>query len=338
MTARALITQSMQLANIIQAGESPTADDINLAEQAFNIMIDSWSNDRLMIYSIQPYVFNAIAGQQDYLLGPGQNIVTYGVITPGSAYIDGTYINVPMISTTGVGVLATATITVLAGAVTNVQVYSVNMEGVQDGYGYQPGDILTTSNVNLGGFGSGFSVTVGTVSSGDWIVPRPMYIEQLYNVWNSGTPQQVDIEIGRANDSQWAAITVKNTPSTFAFTFYDNGDYPLRKISLWPIPTANLPIRAWLRQPIVDFTSLDVPVQFPPGYARTFLYNLAVEMAPYWGKTIGMDIQNVAVSSRLAIAKSNSVPQYSNGDGGLNKARKQFNYITGGFSPWGSTF
>lgn len=46
-------------------------DDMQVSLQALDQMIDSWSNDRLMIYTISPYVFNTVGGQQTYTLGPG---------------------------------------------------------------------------------------------------------------------------------------------------------------------------------------------------------------------------------------------------------------------------
>lgn len=72
-------------------------------------------------------------------------------ITGGSLYGDGTYTDVPL--TGGLGAGATADITVSGGAVTDVLI-------VDPGAAYQVGDVLSASNTNLGGTGSGFSVPV----------------------------------------------------------------------------------------------------------------------------------------------------------------------------------
>jgi hypothetical protein len=72
-------------------------------------------------------------------------------ITGGSLYGDGTYPDVPL--TGGLGAGATADITVSGGAVTDVLI-------VDPGAAYQVGDVLSASNTNLGGTGSGFSVPV----------------------------------------------------------------------------------------------------------------------------------------------------------------------------------
>jgi hypothetical protein len=79
---------------------------------------------------------------------------TFGTITGGSAYINGTYVNVPL--TGGSGAAAYATIVVSGGAVTSVAV-------TDPGCGYIVGDTLSAAVANLGGAGSGFSVPVATV-------------------------------------------------------------------------------------------------------------------------------------------------------------------------------
>jgi hypothetical protein len=78
-------------------------------------------------------------------------IKTLGAITGGSLYVNGSYTDVPLTGGSGFG--ATADITVAGGAVTVVTM-------VEPGAGYEVGDILSASNTNLGGAGSGFSVPV----------------------------------------------------------------------------------------------------------------------------------------------------------------------------------
>lgn len=81
-------------------------------------------------------------------------IQTLGAITAGSGYADATYPGVPL--TGGSGLAAEATVTVTVGVVTAVVITAV-------GAGYQVGDVLSASNVDLGGTGSGFSVPVTAI-------------------------------------------------------------------------------------------------------------------------------------------------------------------------------
>ena len=85
-------------------------------------------------------------------------IETLGAVTGGSAYTNGTYVNVPLTGGTGTGAVAN-TIVVSGGAVA-----SVTLE--DGGSGYTAGDSLSALPNNIGGTGTGFSVLVATVSAG----------------------------------------------------------------------------------------------------------------------------------------------------------------------------
>ena len=82
------------------------------------------------------------------------NIKTLGAITPGSGYVDSSYVNVPLTGGSGDG--ATANIGVAGGQVTSVTI-------VLRGAAYEIGDVLSASNTNLGGTGSGFSIPVSAI-------------------------------------------------------------------------------------------------------------------------------------------------------------------------------
>jgi len=77
--------------------------------------------------------------------------------TPGSGYVPGastqTYTNIPLITVTGVGEGARADVTVTNGSIDNIDV-------TRGGLGYNVGDRVSVSNVDVGGLGSGFETTV----------------------------------------------------------------------------------------------------------------------------------------------------------------------------------
>ena len=90
-------------------------------------------------------------------------IAALGSITGGSSYGSGIYNNVPLTGGSGRGALATVTVSpeskVFYGPVRAVAI-------TYPGIGYQVGDVLSASNSNLGGVGSGFSVPVATLLGG----------------------------------------------------------------------------------------------------------------------------------------------------------------------------
>lgn len=82
------------------------------------------------------------------------NLKTLGAITPGSGYVSASYVNVPLTGGSGYG--ATADIGVVGGQVASVTI-------VLRGAAYEIGDVLSASNTNLGGTGSGFSIPVTAI-------------------------------------------------------------------------------------------------------------------------------------------------------------------------------
>lgn len=85
----------------------------------------------------------------------GAALVALGVITPGSAYTNGTYNNVPL--TGGSGSTATAKIVVAGGVVVSVDIVNAGKE-------YKVGDSLSASAASIGGTGTGFAVPVTKIN------------------------------------------------------------------------------------------------------------------------------------------------------------------------------
>ena len=88
--------------------------------------------------------------------GAGTGIQTFSAFTGGSGYVNANYTNVPLTGGSGSG--AQASISVVAGAVSNITI-------TVPGTGYTIGNVLSASNANLGGSGSGFTLTIGTLSA-----------------------------------------------------------------------------------------------------------------------------------------------------------------------------
>jgi hypothetical protein len=88
-------------------------------------------------------------------------ITALNTLVNGTLYTTGTYTGVTLTGGTGTG--AKATIVVSGGNVTSVTVTTA-------GNGYVVGNVLSASSANIGGTGSGFTITVSQVSGS-----RPVY-------------------------------------------------------------------------------------------------------------------------------------------------------------------
>lgn len=76
LTAGQLIASSLRLVGILASGESPSNNEQNDAFIVLNDLIDSWSNEQLLIPTKVREVFALVAGQQTYTMGTSGNFNT----------------------------------------------------------------------------------------------------------------------------------------------------------------------------------------------------------------------------------------------------------------------
>lgn len=73
MTGNQLIASSLRLAKVLASGDTPTASQVQDALLIANQMIEQWTTEELMIFTITMNEYALIAGQQTYTLGTGGN-------------------------------------------------------------------------------------------------------------------------------------------------------------------------------------------------------------------------------------------------------------------------
>lgn len=175
---------------------------------------------------------------------------------------------------------------------------------------------------------------------GDFDIPRPMNIEVATVTYGGSvtfnestglyelaqTPNIQDIPIEVLTMEQYAAVAVKNQPATYPTKVYDNGNFPLRTLSFWPVPTTAQPITLWVWQPLVDPETLDDEVNFPKGYERALRYNLAVELAAEFGKQVPDQVLEIAATSYGSLKRLNSRNQVMRSDIALTKGQTIYNW------------
>ena len=135
----------------------PTSGEVGIPKY-YSLFGSQYGNTNELGYLMAPTPDQNYTVEMHYFYYPptivqGQ-ITSFSNVTPGILYTDGVYQNVPL--TGGKGVSATATIVVQAQ-----QVYSCELSF--GGNFYVVGDVLGCSD--LGNSGSGFTVTVGSISN-----------------------------------------------------------------------------------------------------------------------------------------------------------------------------
>ncbi len=135
----------------------------------------------------------------------GSGVETYGAITGGSLYTDGTYLSVPMTGGSGTG--ATANITVSGGAVTGIV--------AQDrGVGYADTDVLSAAAANIGGV-TGIIATYGQLNGGTSYEPGTY--SNVSFIGGSGTGAIGTVEVLNAG--------VNTTNNLIGGSNYTNGSF-----------------------------------------------------------------------------------------------------------------
>lgn len=146
--------------------------------------------------------------------------------------------------------------------------------------------------------------------TGDWETERPMILSYAYLRYaqDSGTP--IDMQITILNDAQRAAISAKTISSSIPTTVYYNPEVPDAKLTFWPVPTVNYKAILWCDAPLDSFTDLNDELQFPRGYEQALRYNLAVNLAPEFGRQVSQEIIGVASKSINDLKALNVTPRY----------------------------
>jgi hypothetical protein len=80
---------------------------------------------------------------------------------------------------------------------------------------------------------------------------------------------------------------------------------------------------------IDQFTDVNADIVLPPGYEKALRYNLALEMAPEYGKNPSEIVVAGALTAKAAIKSFNLKPVLMQADNALLSHRTGWNYLTG---------
>jgi len=161
--------------------------------------------------------------------------------------------------------------------------------------------------------------TVG--ATGTFAMARPARIDYVSMLLLNNPAQPLELPIQVFNDDEWQAIPIKNIQSTIPQGVYDDGGFPLRTLSYWPIPSvANQTILGtWTA--LTQATTLTTNLVFPPGYLKALRYNLAVDLAPEFGAAVRPEVLAQALASKAAIKSIDVDPVISRVDNALIGSR-----------------
>jgi hypothetical protein len=149
----------------------------------------------------------------------------------------------------------------------------------------------------------------------DFNSSRPQKIENALLQFPDAT-NVLELPIQIVNQDEYAAILIKQLQSTIPLYLYSDGAFPNTNLNVWPVPSTsyNLVLYSW--KPLAEVATLTTEISLPPGYSRALKYNLAIDLAPEYGKSVSPEVAAIATSSLATIKRMNTKPLYLKCDAG----------------------
>lgn len=145
------------------------------------------------------------------------------------------------------------------------------------------------------------SYTIGP--SGDLDHPRPTEIDAA--AWFDPTTNQ-EYPLSPLTTEAYDLITNKEESGTQPTSFYYEPTDPDGTIYLWPVPdNSTYDLVLYVKSALTQYANRDTAVDLPPGYAKALRYNLAVELAPEFGRPLDPLILKIASDTLSALKQQN---------------------------------
>lgn len=153
-------------------------------------------------------------------------------------------------------------------------------------------------------------------AGGDFNIPRPARIDAMSSILLNDPNNPVEVPISLYSVEDWQLrVPVKNVTGTFPLICYDDGSFPLRKLNFWPIPINDEnKVRIYSWTPLTQPAALNTTIAYPPGYARAFRYNLALELAPEYQAPVSAEVRGIALASLTTLKTMNAPDMTLNSD------------------------
>lgn len=282
-----LITMSLTNIGALEEGETPSSPAANFAFNMLNMMLDQWSNEKLMIYCVQEVIHKVTPGQYQYTIGQNGSV---GASFTGS--ISGTVLTVTSVASGGlsVGQVISGTGVTAGTSITS--------------YGTATGGI-TTGTYNLSQ-----SSTVSSTSLTSY-AQRPLRINSAFVRIITASSGTLDYPVAVINSEDYELIGLKALSGPWPRALYYQPSEPVGAINYWPNPSSG-EVHMFCDTLLNNFQTLNDTITLPQGYAMAIMWNLCELLMPSYGKNDGAQIamvQNNARQGKALIKRTNMNPQ-----------------------------
>ncbi len=287
-----LITRALRDIGGAAAGEPISAADANDCFDTLNDMLDSWSNEALLVYAVQDVIHEITGGKYIYSIGPGGDV--------GCSFTGSISASVLTVSAISSGALAVGQVLSVPGATGLISITSYGT-----GYGGNTAAALGTYNLN-----TSLTYASGPITSA---AVRPLRINSAFvRIVNSLTGT-LDYPVAVINLENYELIGIKTLPGPWPRAVYYQPSEPTGILNYWPNPSAgemHLQCDTVLNQ----FNTLNDAIVLPQGYNMAIRWGLAEMLMPEWGKNDQMMVslvQRNAARFKGWVKTANKRPQQS---------------------------
>ena len=165
--------------------------------------------------------------------------------------------------------------------------------------------------------------------SGNFVGLRPVLLDDATYYRDPGT--NVSFGIKFINQQQYDGIAVKTVTSTYPQVIFVNMTYPNVTMTVYPQPTRDLEWHFVSVQELTEPATLATVLAFPPGYLRTFTYNLAMEIAPEFGVEPSPQVTRIAMTSKRNLKRINNPDDVMSMPYAIVATRQRFNIYAGNY-------
>jgi hypothetical protein len=176
-------------------------------------------------------------------------------------------------------------------------------------------DVVTT-------VGGQATYTIGP--TGNFNVSRPMAISGAYVTFSG-----VDFPLEIVGQLQYNEVSLKTQQQPIPEQLLYVNDFPLGRITLWPVPTQAMPLTLTADRLLTQIPNTATVINYPPGAAKALRELLAIELATEYGVPVDPQLRETAMKSKADYKRSNRQQYRSSTDPGLLNEAGYVNWRTG---------
>lgn len=292
-----IINRSLRLIGVQEAGGTASGQLATDCKNALNMMLDQWNNEKLMTFAWTNETFDLVTGTYAYDIGPDSVVITDNAGTISTGYLSITVNNVTINENFATN--KNTTLTNLAAHL--VSYYPKIIESATYSSAAHTITIVPTGKEVLD-VSEDVSNITGTLTMTDALAgdtfntTRPTKIERAFIRTTSGSDTS-DTPLDIIPNNRYQEIYSKNIEGNPIYLNY-LPLYPNGKLYLWPAPgeTSKIGLSQWKQ--LIQIDGLSEEIELPVGYETAITYNLAVEMAPEFGKNPSIIVMSKAIETK----------------------------------------